>query len=404
MSQAPAMHPGRARAGGWNTVAAYAAVAGCTQLLWLTYAPVTTDAALHFGVSEQAVGWLANAFPLLYVALALPAGHLLDVRPRQALAGGAVLCAAGGLIRLGDTFGWALAGSALVAVAQPVVLGAITRVVAVSLPPASRPAGIGVASAGTFLGILLALITGSALGGARLQALVAVQAAVAVASCLWLGWALRRWPAQPHGASRDAGVLAVARTSWADRELRRLAALAAAGFGGFVALTTWLQALVEPDGIGAGTAGTILAAAVAAGVVASIVVPGPVARAARERALLVLVLVLAAGSCVVLALTGSTAVIAVATCTATAALLVALPVLLDLCERRAGTEHAATAANLIWLAGNLGGLVVSVLVGTVVGRPALAFTLMALSLLAGLPLLRTPLPATPASGTVPEAA
>jgi predicted MFS family arabinose efflux permease len=393
---------GLARAGGWNAVAAYGAVAACTQLLWLTFAPVTTDAARYFGVSEQAVGWLANAFPLLYVVLALPTGHLLDVRPRRVLAAGAVLCAAGGLLRLGDTFAWALAGSALVAVAQPVVLGAITRVVAVSLPPASQAAGIGLASAGTFLGILLALVLGSAFGGGRLPALVAVQAAIAVVSCLWLLSALRRWPAQAPQAGPDAGALAAARESWADRELRRLAYLAAAGFGGFVALTTWLQALVAPAGIDAGAAGTILAAAVAAGVVAALVVPGSVVRAGRERALLLLVLVLAAVSCAAMAATGSIAVVALAACVATGALLVALPVLLDLCERRANAAHAATAANVIWLAGNLGGLVVSVLVGTVVDRPALAFALMAVSLLAGMPLLRKPLLTAPASGTLLE--
>ena len=62
----------------WGTVAAYAAAAGANQLLWLTYAPITTDAAEHFGVSEAAVGWLSQVFPLLYVMLALPAGLALD--------------------------------------------------------------------------------------------------------------------------------------------------------------------------------------------------------------------------------------------------------------------------------------------------------------------------------------
>ena len=60
-----------------------------------TYAPVTTVAARHFGVSETAVGWLANIFPLLYVVLAIPAGMLLDRWFRAALLAGAVLTAVG---------------------------------------------------------------------------------------------------------------------------------------------------------------------------------------------------------------------------------------------------------------------------------------------------------------------
>src|SRR5471030_1887871 len=70
------------RAGGWGVVASYAAVAGASQLLWLTYAPVTTAAAHHYGVSVSAIGWLANVFPLLYVVLAVPAGLALDHWPR----------------------------------------------------------------------------------------------------------------------------------------------------------------------------------------------------------------------------------------------------------------------------------------------------------------------------------
>src|SRR3954449_11123320 len=84
----------------WATVAAYAAVAGANQLLWLTYAPITTDVAEHFGVSESAVGWLSQVFPLLYVILAIPAGLALDRRFPSALLTGAWLTFLGGAIRL----------------------------------------------------------------------------------------------------------------------------------------------------------------------------------------------------------------------------------------------------------------------------------------------------------------
>ena len=68
----------------WALVAAYAAAAGANQLLWLTFAPITTRTAEHYGVSESAVGWLTQVFPLLYVILAIPAGIALRraFRPR----------------------------------------------------------------------------------------------------------------------------------------------------------------------------------------------------------------------------------------------------------------------------------------------------------------------------------
>src|SRR3954452_2715766 len=90
---------------GWRVMIAYASVCASTQVLWLTYAAITTETAEHYGVSVGAVGWLAEIFPLLYVVLALPAGALLDRWFRPALAASGALVAIGGVVRLGgDTF------------------------------------------------------------------------------------------------------------------------------------------------------------------------------------------------------------------------------------------------------------------------------------------------------------
>lgn len=375
---------------GWSVVVSYAAVAACTQLLWLTFAPITTGTARHYAVSETAAGWLANAFPLLYVALAVPAGLLLDRYLRPALIAGALLTGAGGLVRLGgDTFGWALAGQALAAIAQPLVLGAITRTVSRSLPPASRTAGIAVSSAGVFTGMVLALVLGAAYGDGRLHALLVVQAVIAAVSALALVVAVRLW-ARPGAAADEAAACDLEtggiRAAWADPVLRRLAALSLAGFGVFVALTTWLQALTEPAGVSGSTAGAVLAGAVAAGVVASGVLPDLVVRRRAEPSALRVAVAVAAVGCGALSIAKSIAVIAVSAVMVVACLLVALPILLDLCERRANVP-AATAANLIWLAGNLGGLIVALIAGALVGHPASAFLLMAAVALGALPLL-----------------
>src|SRR5579871_4309233 len=70
-TQAPA-DAGRERTGtGWGVIVAYALLTAATQMLWLTFAAITTDSAHRYGVSEGAVGWLAEIFPLLYVLLAI---------------------------------------------------------------------------------------------------------------------------------------------------------------------------------------------------------------------------------------------------------------------------------------------------------------------------------------------
>ncbi|MGH2959827.1 MAG: MFS transporter, partial [Solirubrobacterales bacterium] len=149
----------------WFAVAAYALVAAVSQMLWLTYAPITTESAVHFGVSEDAVGWLAQIFPLLYVLLAVPAGLLLDRWLRQTLIGAALLMLVGSSIRMaGSSFELALAGQILIAVAQPAVLAAVTKLAADRVREERRATAIGVGSAGSFLGLVAALVLGATIG------------------------------------------------------------------------------------------------------------------------------------------------------------------------------------------------------------------------------------------------
>ena len=147
----------------WGTVAAYAAVAAANQLLWLTYAPITTDTAEHFGVSESAVGWLTQVFPLLYVLLAIPAGLALDRAFRPALLAGAWLTALGGAVRLGGHVRRRAGRPDPVAIAQPLILNAVTKVAVSALPERQRANGIALGSAGIFAGTALALPLGPAL-------------------------------------------------------------------------------------------------------------------------------------------------------------------------------------------------------------------------------------------------
>jgi MFS family permease len=66
-------------------------------------------------------------------------------------------------------------------------------------------------------------------------------------------------------------------------------------------------------------------------------------------------------------------------------LLPALPVILTAAEQLAGAA-AGTAGAIIWMAGNLGGLVVALLVQILVHHPLAAFLAMAAISVLGLPL------------------
>ena len=301
------------------------------------------------------------------------------------LRAGAALTAAGALVRLGgDSFAWALAGQLLVAIAQPFVLNAVTKLASEYVAPAARPAAISLGTGGTFVGLLLGLVLGPALGSATdLQPLLLTEAALAVlaATALWI--ALRSRPAEAAAVERAIGLREL-RTVWDDRFVRTLCGLAFVGFGVFIALTTWLQGLLEPFGVSDDTAGAMLAVAVVAGVATTTWLPAAAARNGAEPLLLSAALLVCAVCCAALAGVRAPGAQFVLVAAIGAVVLPALPALLELAERRAG-DAGASAAALLWLAGNLGGIALALPVGALVHHAGPAFGLLALAAVAGLP-------------------
>jgi predicted MFS family arabinose efflux permease len=382
--------PDADRDGAWSVIVAYALVAAATQMLWLTYAAITTDTARRYGVSETAVGWLSEIFPLLYVALAIPAGMLLDRWFRPVLAAGAVLVAVGGLIRLGGlTFGWALAGQVAVALAQPVVLSAVGKLAAVYVAVPERPTAIAVGSAGSFVGMLAALLLGPTVGAhGHLERLLGLEAGLAVAAAAGLAALLRaRAPQQAATGAADAvvGGLGAVRALWALPAMRTLCGLVFLGFGVFVALATWLQTLLHPDGVSDTTAGALLVAMIVAGVVGCAALPPLVARRTAERAYLAAAVGVSAVGCAGLGVVASTGLRGAVLVVMGVLLLPALPIVLAAAEALAGSAAGAAGA-IVWMAGNAGGLVVAGIVQVLVHHQLAAFLAMAAVSLLGAPL------------------
>jgi predicted MFS family arabinose efflux permease len=371
---------------GWPVVAAFAAVCAGTQLLWLTYAPIDTGSAHYYGVSSGAIGWLANVFPLLYVVLAIPAGRLLDTHFRPVLAGAGVLMAAGGLVRLGgQAFAWAMAGQLMIAVTQPFVLSAMGKLAGEYLPVEQRAAGIAVASTASFAGMLLALLLGPAVGGhGHVERLLVVEAALGVPAALALAWALRR-PGLAGDDKESAAIEGgVVRTLWALPQMRTMCGLVFVGFGVFVALTTWLQTLLHPDGVSEQAAGALLVGMLIAGMIGSAVLPPVLSRRGAEPTFMRAAILVSAVGCVSLAAITSMGARAVVLAAMGFVLLPALPVIVALAERLAG-RAAGTAGAIVWMAGNLGGLFVALIVQALVHHQTAAFLVMAVVMLAGLP-------------------
>jgi hypothetical protein len=116
------------------------------------------------------------------------------------------------------------------------------------------------------------------------------------------------------------------------------------------------------------------------------VVPPLAATRGAERPVLHASLLVTAGGAALLAVIHVAVGIAVVLAAMGLLLLATLPVVLEVVERRAGPA-SGTAAALLWMAGNAGGLVVTVVLAPLLKHPSVAFLVLAAVALAGLPVL-----------------
>lgn len=380
----------------WAILVGYGLLAACSQLLWLSYAPITTQVHPVLGVSAGTVGDLAAIFPLMYVILALPSGRWLDVSFERALGLGAILTGAGGLLRLVSpaSFGWALAGQIVIAAGQPLVLNSITKVAARYFPQPERTAAISIGSVSLYLGILAAALSARPLfnaGGLRL--LLGVQGGLAVVAAVWVLLALRT-PAVFTGDPSVAVSLGWLRR---DRFLWVLAGLLFVGMGIFNAVATWLDSILGHFGHGSAS-GYLIAMLTVAGIIGAAILPQSAAKRDRRRAMLQITVGVTTVVFVAIAAIHGLVFIGIALCIEGFVLLAALPVALDWSELHTGPERAGAAVGFLLLAGNLGGVILVLIVQAVIGSPYLSLGALSVVALAGLA-LSTRLPARLAAST-----
>jgi len=216
---------------------------------------------------------------------------------------------------------------------------------------------------------------------------------VAVLAALWVLAAVRTPAAFPG----DPSVAVSLRWLRRDRFMWVLGGLLFVGIGVFNAVATWLDSILTHFGHG-GDSGLLIAIMTVGGIVGGALLPGIVARRDQRRGMLQIALVVAMVAFAVLAVVHIPAVGGAVLFVAGFFLLAGLPVVLDWSELHAGPERAGSAAGFLLLAGNLGGVVLALIVQAVIGNPYLSLGVLVLAGVGGL-VLATRLPARAAGVT-----
>jgi len=264
----------------WVVLAVYMLLTAANQAAWITFAPITGEAAAFWRTSDLAIGLLSLVFMAVYVVLFLPAAWAIDTwgfRPAVGL--GAALTAAGCLVRglFASSFPIVFAGQIVIAVGQPLILGSITKVAGRWFPSGERATASGLGTLAMYLGILAGIMATPLLAhrlGMRGMLLCwGIIAVVAAAAFLALARERPRAPVGAPGEEARALVLDGLRSMLRRRDFLLLAVIFFVGLGVFNGVTTWIEAIVRPRGFDSAQAGMAGGLMLIGGIVGAATVP-----------------------------------------------------------------------------------------------------------------------------------
>lgn len=264
----------------WVVLLAFMVVVAINQLLWITFAPITSDAVQYYGVSELSIGLLSLSFMLVYIIVSIPASWLIDSYGiRVAVGLGAVLTGAFGLLRglVASNYTLVLLAQIGIAIGQPLILNAVTTVAARWFAPQERATATGLGSLAIYLGIIVGLVLTPYLAEqSDIRSMLLVYGIVAIIGVILFFAFARERPATPPcppGQDERSLMLDGFKQIIRQRDFILLLVVFFVGLGAFNAITTWIEEILSPRGFSAIQAGDTGGLMILGGIIGALVIP-----------------------------------------------------------------------------------------------------------------------------------
>jgi MFS family permease len=220
------------------------------------------------------------SFLIAYLFVSIPASWAIDTLGfRTAVGIGAALTGVFGLMRglVADNYTLVLVAQVGIAVGQPFILNAVTKVAARWFPLGERATASGFGSLAIYLGILvgLALTPFLTLRVGLERMLMGYGVGAFVAGAVFLALARERPPTPPGPAEQEERALMFdgLKQALRKRDFLLLMLVFFIGLGVFNSVTTWIEDIVRPRGFSITQAGIAGGLMVAGGVIGALILP-----------------------------------------------------------------------------------------------------------------------------------
>jgi MFS family permease len=282
----------------WIVLLAFMFAVAINQLLWITFAPITSNAVKFYGVSDLSIGLLSMVFMIVYIVVSIPASWVIDTYGvRVAVGIGAALTGVFGLLRglLAPSYTLVLISQIGIAIGQPFILNAITTVAARWFPLRERATASGLGSLAIYLGIIVGLaLTPYLTLQSGISSMLIIYGIVAVIAAIVFFLLAKERPVTPPCPPElevRSLVLDGLKQIFRNRDFILLLVIFFVGLGAFNAVTTWIEDIVGPRGFSITQAGNIGGLMILGGVIGALLLPSLSDRFRKRTPFIILALV-----------------------------------------------------------------------------------------------------------------
>ncbi|MDO9254368.1 MAG: MFS transporter [Bacteroidales bacterium] len=264
----------------WTILSIYMFLVAVNQMLWITFAPITSDATKYYGVSDIWIGILSMCFMIVFVVVSIPASWIIDKYGIRVGVGiGAAFTGVFGLLRgfVTTDFDLLLMAQIGIAIGQPFILNAITKFAARWFPIEERATAAGLGSLAMYVGILAGMIlTPYLIIGSGISGMLYIYGIIAmVAAVVFVIFAKEGPPTAPCRPDQEERSLVYdgIKNIFKVKDFNWLMFIFFIGLGVFNSVTTWIENILNPRGFTNTQAGITGGLMIAGGILGALVIP-----------------------------------------------------------------------------------------------------------------------------------
>jgi MFS family permease len=264
----------------WVVLAVFMLINLTMQMLWIAYAPITGSAAKFYRVSDLQIGMLSMVFMIAYVPLSIPISWAIDTYGfRLTVSIGAILMGIFGVLRglAGGDYTLVLLSTIGVAISQPFLLNAWTKLPALWFSSEERATAVGLVTLANLLGITIGMVLTPILTeSVSIPTVQLIYGAMAAFSAVIFVLFAREKPATPPCPPEQqvrALMLDGLKHALTVKPFWLILLVSFIGLGLFNGITTWVEAIIRPRGFTPGDAGTLGAMMLFGGLLGAVIMP-----------------------------------------------------------------------------------------------------------------------------------